>query len=127
MSLKNTIDDLDSVVNNSTLDKNMTLYRGIPFNIASHMIFGLHPGDHIQDGGYMSTSKNEGHAEYFSRNGSALMVIHAKRGATAFEVPQDLAGATWTGQGEDEVIFPRDTVLEFTGKKGEEYNFDVVA
>ena len=124
-SLKSTIDDLDTVVNSSRLDRDMTLYRGVPFDIVKHQIATLQPGDHLNDQGYMSTTMNKQHATYFAGSNN-LMIIHAHRGDTAFPVPQALAGGTSTGKPEEEVIFPRDTVLRFDGKKHGEYYFEVV-
>lgn len=113
---------MDTLLEKSTLEKDTTTYRGIPPGVAKNYDT-LKPGDTIVDHGYMSTSHDERVAASFSTTvfSKSLMEIRSSAGTKALDI-----GTHFKRSQEKEVLFPRNSVLRYTGRTGKLYRFEVV-
>lgn len=102
--MKKVTKDLDKVLRKSTLDTNMTLYRGSPH------LPKLKSGDIFVDRGFVSTSRDPLTAYQFGKtpytSNSPGMVIAAKKGQSGYNLKGE----------EREVILPRNLKFRVTDK-----------
>lgn len=101
---------LDSAIAKSTLEKDLTLYRGIPASAAKSMFPGgvVQTGQVVSDKGFSSTSLRQEVAHNFSKG--VVLHINAPKGSKALDV-RHLSQHS----GEDEVVLPRDAKLRVVG------------
>jgi hypothetical protein len=104
--------NLDTALDKGSL-KGGTYFRGIDGHVATKM-FGpeINIGDTITDKGFISTSKSQATAHSFSHGGVVLeiSVDHGSKG-------MDVEAISSVGQGEHEVILPRNSKFTITGVK----------
>lgn len=86
-SVDNYIKDLDSVIDRSTLESDVTVYSGLGTS-ASAMLSDLDEGSEVDFSGYLSTSTKEGIAGVFSKGGDTgsrmMLVLNLHRGSRGF-------------------------------------------
>jgi hypothetical protein len=110
---KQDVKDLDSHIDNSALDEDTVLWRGLSISDLAYKNYleSLIPGDIVSQASYISTSRSRASASSFleTRVGSSsdlavLMKINAKKGTKGGNVFRSNLGAT---SHEEEVLLPR--------------------
>jgi hypothetical protein len=113
-SLKPQVAALDSAIEKSTLDRDVTVYRGasIP-EVAKAAADGSLVGHTLANVGFMSTSHGEHVTRFFGGGENhVLFNITARKGAKA--LPAAAASKTF-GDRQGELIFPRNSQMRVTG------------
>ncbi len=95
-----------------TLDKNTTMYRGVPANFAKK----LKDGKIIKDAGFSYLSTDEDMAKQYSGRKGAVIKISAKKG---------LKGK-WGMKDQSEFILPKDSKIKITSVKDNIINAEII-
>lgn len=120
--MKDTFKQLDSAIASSTLEKPMTLYRGLDTASQpnSDLPDGWLVGSVVKDPGYVSTSSDEKTAYEFTNNAVGgngwVMKMEAPSGSHALEITGDLNPDIAEYGTQNEWLLPRDSQFEITAK-----------
>ena len=99
------VKNIDSAIQTSTVDQDITVFRGIPEGTAKKMATEtIQPGTIVSDHGYMSTTLRRQVTNSF---GGTELEIRIPKGTSALSMDQ----AGTASMGESEVLLPRDTQL----------------
>lgn len=118
-NLKSTISEMDKAFRVASLDRSVTVYRGVHGTFAD-AIKRMQYGDTLTDPGFMSTSVNSGIAQSFSSG--VIMKFTLKQGAKAIDV-RPISSISR----EDEILLARGTTLRYLRKNGNVHEMEVVS
>lgn len=111
--LKNEVESIDKAIADSTLPRNLIVYRGI--DLAE--VVGnkeLRVGSKLSDRGFVSTSLNKNLAEWFARENSPM--TYNKPSVIQISVPKGTNGLRGN-MVDREILLPRGSTLEVTGMR----------
>lgn len=126
--LRDSVELIDSAIAKSETQKEFNVFRGINSAQFIKSLETLRPGETITDAGFVSTSQSYLAASQYAGKSQPVLDIRMPAGSRALYVEGISASK---GEGEEEYILPRDSVLRYRGKVGEEtgstrYQFDLV-
>lgn len=126
--LRDSVELIDSAIAKSETQKEFNVFRGINSAEFIKSLETLQPGETITDAGFVSTSQSYLAASQYAGKSQPVLDIRMPAGSRALYVEGISASK---GEGEEEYILPRDSVLRYRGKVGEEtgstrYQFDLV-